>query len=94
MSTYCTTGMSPASTAGQGAAGPEPANNARDFPRCVCWPEASAKRCSASVRIATAAGWQSERKAFVSSVYWPETAEYWRHFQYSGAVDCNSSHVS
>eukprot|EP00955_Chlamydomonas_euryale_P019614 208881-Chlamydomonas_euryale.AAC.1 len=40
--------MSPASAAGQGAAGPEPANNAPDFPRCVCWPEASAKRCSAS----------------------------------------------
>eukprot|EP00955_Chlamydomonas_euryale_P000276 3249-Chlamydomonas_euryale.AAC.1 len=64
----CTTGMLPVSAAGQGApgaAGTEPANNARDFPRCVCWPEASAKRCSGSVRIATVAGWQSERKAFV-----------------------------
>eukprot|EP00955_Chlamydomonas_euryale_P006440 68246-Chlamydomonas_euryale.AAC.1 len=59
--------MSPASAAGQGAAGPEPANTARDFPRRVCWPEASAKRCSTSVRTATVAGWQSERKAFVSS---------------------------
>eukprot|EP00955_Chlamydomonas_euryale_P020141 213904-Chlamydomonas_euryale.AAC.1 len=67
MSTCCTTGMSPASAAGQGTAGPEPANNARDFPRCVCWPKASAKRCSASVRTASVARWYSERKAFVSS---------------------------
>eukprot|EP00955_Chlamydomonas_euryale_P002117 23355-Chlamydomonas_euryale.AAC.1 len=56
-----------ASAAGQGPAGLEPANNARDSPRCVCWPEASAKRSSASVRIATVSGWQSERKAFMSS---------------------------
>eukprot|EP00955_Chlamydomonas_euryale_P020685 219047-Chlamydomonas_euryale.AAC.2 len=73
MSTCCTTGISPASAAGQGAGGPKPANNARDFPRCVCSPEASAKRCSASMRIATEAGWRSERQAFVSSAYWPET---------------------
>eukprot|EP00955_Chlamydomonas_euryale_P037507 350789-Chlamydomonas_euryale.AAC.5 len=32
-STCCTTEMSPASAAGQGAAGPEPANNTRDL--CV-----------------------------------------------------------
>eukprot|EP00955_Chlamydomonas_euryale_P007598 80558-Chlamydomonas_euryale.AAC.1 len=36
MSTCCTTGMLPASAAGQGAAGSEPANNAHDFLRCVC----------------------------------------------------------
>eukprot|EP00955_Chlamydomonas_euryale_P002758 29350-Chlamydomonas_euryale.AAC.1 len=54
MSTCCTTGMSPASAAGQGATGPDPANNARDFPRCICWPEASAKRRSASVHSSPA----------------------------------------
>eukprot|EP00955_Chlamydomonas_euryale_P020994 222562-Chlamydomonas_euryale.AAC.1 len=45
MSTCCTTGMSPASAAGQGGSRAGARKQRARLPRCVSWPEASAKRC-------------------------------------------------